>query len=69
MSQRCCLAEILADQRATRRYLMDRCLETRRFLGLEVPVTEKMPIEEDTLFSPGSKNRAGLVPPGSSNRG
>jgi 1-acyl-sn-glycerol-3-phosphate acyltransferase len=40
--------EILADQRATRRYLMDRCLATRRFLGLEVPATEKLPVEEDS---------------------
>jgi len=30
-------AEVLADQRATRAYLMRACLECRRYLGLEVP--------------------------------
>jgi 1-acyl-sn-glycerol-3-phosphate acyltransferase len=33
-------AEILADHRATRQYLMQECLEARRFLGLEVPVSD-----------------------------
>ena len=28
-------AELLADQRATRSYLMRVCLETRKYLGLE----------------------------------
>src|SRR5205814_578406 len=30
-------AEVLADRRTTRRYLMRACLELRRQLGLEVP--------------------------------
>jgi 1-acyl-sn-glycerol-3-phosphate acyltransferase len=39
-------AELLADQRATRNYLMQRCLETGRYLGLE-PVTSTEPQEEN----------------------
>ena len=31
---------VLADQRATRSYLMRACLECRRYLGLEVPEAE-----------------------------
>jgi 1-acyl-sn-glycerol-3-phosphate acyltransferase len=34
--------EVLADQRATRHYLMRACLESRRYLGLEVPDAGKL---------------------------
>jgi 1-acyl-sn-glycerol-3-phosphate acyltransferase len=42
-------AEVLADHRTTRRYLMRRCLEARRFLGLDVPEdsTAEEPTEAD----------------------
>jgi 1-acyl-sn-glycerol-3-phosphate acyltransferase len=33
--------ELLKDQRATRSHLMQACLETRRYLGLEPPALEK----------------------------
>jgi hypothetical protein len=33
-------AEVLADHRSTRRYLMRACLEARRHLGLPVPAAE-----------------------------
>jgi 1-acyl-sn-glycerol-3-phosphate acyltransferase len=36
-------AEVLADQRATRLYLMRACLECRRYLGLEVPASQETP--------------------------
>jgi 1-acyl-sn-glycerol-3-phosphate acyltransferase len=35
-------AEVLADQKATRAWLMRACLECRRFLGLEVPEAGKL---------------------------
>jgi len=41
--------EILADQRRTRQYLMQKCLETRSYLGLDVPVLEKSKMEEESL--------------------
>jgi 1-acyl-sn-glycerol-3-phosphate acyltransferase len=34
--------EVLADQKATRQYLIHACLECRRYLGLEVPDAGKM---------------------------
>jgi 1-acyl-sn-glycerol-3-phosphate acyltransferase len=34
--------EVLADQKATRHYLMRACLECRRYLGLEVPDAGKL---------------------------
>ncbi len=37
---------LLADQRATRQYLMQLCLETRKYLGLEVPALEGAKGEE-----------------------
>ncbi len=41
-------SELLADQRATRRYLMRACLEARRHLGLPVP-EEIIPAPSDAL--------------------
>jgi 1-acyl-sn-glycerol-3-phosphate acyltransferase len=38
-------AEILADHRSTRQYLMKECLEARRILGLEVPVLDNAEVE------------------------
>jgi 1-acyl-sn-glycerol-3-phosphate acyltransferase len=40
---------ILADHRTARRYLMQMCLESRHYLGLEVPTLEKMREEEENL--------------------
>jgi len=42
-------AEVLADQRLTRRYLMRACLEARRHLGLDVPAVEE---PEDRYYEP-----------------
>ncbi len=38
-------AEILADQRQTRKYLMEQCLEARKFLGLEPTVLNQVETE------------------------
>jgi 1-acyl-sn-glycerol-3-phosphate acyltransferase len=40
-------AELLADQRATRAFLMRACLECRRILGLDVPATPTAPDEAE----------------------
>jgi 1-acyl-sn-glycerol-3-phosphate acyltransferase len=42
--------EILADHRTTRQYLMKMCLETRRYLGLEVPDLDKTKVEEESVI-------------------
>jgi 1-acyl-sn-glycerol-3-phosphate acyltransferase len=39
--------EVLADQRTTRQYLMQRCLEARRYLGLDVPALDNTKGEEE----------------------
>lgn len=42
-------AELLADQRACRQYLMQACLEARRHLGLDVPAFDKSKVEEEPV--------------------
>jgi 1-acyl-sn-glycerol-3-phosphate acyltransferase len=44
-------AALLNDQRATRTYLMQACVDTRRYLGLETPVQAPLPVEEPALSS------------------
>jgi 1-acyl-sn-glycerol-3-phosphate acyltransferase len=41
-------SEVLADQRGTRLYLMERCVQARQFLGLPVPVLERVRDAEPT---------------------
>ena len=41
--------EVLADHRTTRQYLMQMCLESRRYLGLDVPTLDKTRLEEESL--------------------
>ena len=43
--------EVLADHRATRQYLMQLCLEARRYLGLEVPAPDTTRVEEENVPS------------------
>jgi 1-acyl-sn-glycerol-3-phosphate acyltransferase len=41
--------EVLADHRSTRQYLMQMCLESRQYLGLDVPTLDKTRLEEESL--------------------
>ena len=45
-------ADILADHRRTRRYLMRACLKARGILGLEVPMATEEAVEEDERGAP-----------------
>jgi hypothetical protein len=52
--------EILADHRATRRYLMQECLNARGYLGLEVPkLKEGDSDEESSEAGSGDPTREG----------
>jgi 1-acyl-sn-glycerol-3-phosphate acyltransferase len=53
--------EVLADQKATRHYLMRACLECRRYLGLEVPDAGKLG-EAEGPKGPGAAEGADAHP-------
>lgn len=49
-------ADVLADSRATRVYLMRACLQARGLLGLEVPPLPDMPEEEEKAEAHGAED-------------
>jgi 1-acyl-sn-glycerol-3-phosphate acyltransferase len=51
---------LLADHKATRFYLMRKCLETRRYLGLE-PLTANLPAKDSTMAEEEQEEPSGTA--------